>query len=385
MAFSLSSFIASSIATTILIYVLYFLMHRTKRLLKFGILCVYGLTMLVLLRGILPFDFYGINLTTSFYSYTILPVFQKFYIYELISLGQYTITLEHFLLILWLLGSVFFLLKRIYGYRLYRNIIYFEKDLGNEEVQDVLNQSFYTLFPHKENKCRVIQSDMFGSPAIWGFLKPVIILPTILYSRDELKYIFLHELLHYKHKDFLIKEVVDFLVAIHWWNPFIHQHLFPVVNQAQELLVDYVINKNLTSDQKTTYLEVLSRSVKHAYALKSNTSYTYALVDGHSQSNMMQRLQCIIAHKVKGVSFIGILLSVFMFLLSFTFVFEPSNEPKYDEFGNKVFYKSENNSYYIQNGSSYNLYLSGEYVYTAPHVIDSFKELPIYNSLEEIR
>ena len=35
-------------------------------------------------------------------------------------------------------------------------------------------------------------------------------------------------------------------------------------------------------------------------------------------------------------------------------------------------------SYYIENGKNFDLYLNGEYVYTTPTIIQDFKKLPIY-------
>lgn len=74
-----------------------------------------------------------------------------------------------------------------------------------------------------------------------------------------------------------------------------------------------------------------------------------------------------------------------MFVLSFTFVFEPSYKPEYDELGNRVFYGDESNSYYIKNGTSYDLYLDDNYVYTSLEILENFKKFPIYNNLEELK
>lgn len=383
MAFTLSSFFASSIAITLLIMILIFLISKTSLLVKYGIVCIHGFIILILLRGYLPYDFYSISLTTSFYSHIILPTLETILYYKLLSIGSLTVTLEHFLLVLWCAGSVAFILKRIYGYLTCRKKLCQFPFVHEATTIKIYTEVFISLFPCKTNKCRIIREDIFGTPAIFGFINPIIILPNLSYDDNELRLIFLHELLHYKHKDFLIKVAADILVAIHWWNPFIRRALFPSINQVQELFVDYTINKSLAKPEKLAYLNVLSKSVKHACHCKPDGQHTYALVDTHSSSRMMQRLHCIINSNSRGVSIIGILLSIFLFLLSFTFIFEPSYKPQYDEFGNSVYSGDESNSYYIKNGTGYDLYLDNHYVYTSQKILETFNELPIYNSKKE--
>ena len=104
-----------------------------------------------------------------------------------------------------------------------------------------------------------------------GIIHPVIILPDIPYTEGELYFVFLHELLYYKHKDFLVKMLTEFLIAIHWWNPVISRFLLPSINQVQELFVDYSVNKTLTSNDKVAYMNVLSKTVKYAFLSKQNT------------------------------------------------------------------------------------------------------------------
>lgn len=385
MGFSLSSFIASSIAISVLIVILNFIISKTSILLKYGISCIYGFILLILLRGYLPYDFYSINLTTSFYSYNFIPMLKNILSYRLLYIGSYSITLEYCLLAPWTIGSIIFILKRIYGYITFRKKLCEFTFVQEDKIIKIYTQVFTSLFPHRKSKCQILREDIFSTPAILGFINPIIILPHISYDDNELRFIFLHELLHYKHKDFLLKSASDLLAAIHWWNPLIRRFLFSSINQVQELFVDYTISKSLNESEKLAYLNVLSKSVKHACHCKSGRRQIYALADNHSSPNMMQRLYCIINSSTRRISFWGILLSIFMFVLSFTFVFEPSYKPEYDELGNRVFYGDKSNSYYIKNGTSYDLYLDDNYVYTSLEILENFKKFPIYNNLEELK
>ncbi|WP_223110481.1 M56 family metallopeptidase [Paenibacillus sinensis] len=59
-------------------------------------------------------------------------------------------------------------------------------------------------------------------PALHGWLRPVILLPydsNKAYRREELRLIFLHELMHHKQMDILLFRLAHFLQLVHWFNP----------------------------------------------------------------------------------------------------------------------------------------------------------------------
>jgi bla regulator protein BlaR1 len=62
------------------------------------------------------------------------------------------------------------------------------------------------------------------SPALFGFLRPRILLPEQLAektSREELRCIFLHELAHLKRSDIWIAWLTALMQSLHWFNPLI--------------------------------------------------------------------------------------------------------------------------------------------------------------------
>lgn len=63
---------------------------------------------------------------------------------------------------------------------------------------------------------------------LWGIRKPTVILPAETYTEDELEVIFIHELMHYKHKDILWRRIASALTAVYFFNPFVwrlHKYL----------------------------------------------------------------------------------------------------------------------------------------------------------------
>ena len=60
-----------------------------------------------------------------------------------------------------------------------------------------------------------------SSPVSYGLLYPKVIIPQdmdILLSEQDVYYIFLHELQHYKHKDAALNYISCILQIIYWFN-----------------------------------------------------------------------------------------------------------------------------------------------------------------------
>ncbi len=377
MEFDLSSYFAASLGLVLLLIVVKFIMHKTDTILKFGITGLYVLVILILMRGYLPFDFYKINLTTSFYSHKILPLLQTVTSHN-VSINDVCLNICEIMIIGLIIGGMLVLAKKGYEYYDFKKYINSLLFCRNSRVIQICEEAFYYIFSAKKKfNIKIVYSDMFKSPAIFVSSYPIIILPEISYTEEELKFVFYHELIHLKHHDFYIKMAAYLLAAVYWWNPVMHKPLLRIINQVQELYVDYEVSKSLAKKDKVVYLKVLSKTADHICNNKLNKNFIYALSDNRS-SNMLQRVECIVKLKVNGLRYSGIILSIVIFILSFTFIFEPYTRPIYDEGGDKIFYGNEESSYYIWDGINYNLYISGECVCTTPNIHEDFKELPIY-------
>lgn len=93
-----------------------------------------------------------------------------------------------------------------------------------------------------------------ATPIICRVLKPVILLPARDYSREELDVIFVHELMHRKHKDILWKQLCAFARIVFWWNPLIQRFVY-VVDSWNESYCDYAVTQVL-KDKKQYFTTV---------------------------------------------------------------------------------------------------------------------------------
>lgn len=103
-------------------------------------------------------------------------------------------------------------------------------------------------------KIEVKYSYTIATPIICRVLKPVILLPVRDYSREELDVIFVHELMHCKHKDILWKQLCAFARIVFWWNPLIQRFVY-VVDSWNESYCDYAVTQVL-KDKKQYFTTV---------------------------------------------------------------------------------------------------------------------------------
>ena len=70
----------------------------------------------------------------------------------------------------------------------------------------------------------IIETDAVSSPALFGLFRLRLLLPRGLagqFTRDELRYIFLHELAHVKRGDLWLNWLATGLQIVHWFNPLV--------------------------------------------------------------------------------------------------------------------------------------------------------------------
>ena len=93
------------------------------------------------------------------------------------------------------------------------------------------------------------------SPVIVGFLKPCIYLPIHLIADDnetDIRYMLLHELQHYKHKDGIANYLMNLVGIIYWFNPLVWYAL-KEMRSDREIACDTSVLKLLKSEDYVAY------------------------------------------------------------------------------------------------------------------------------------
>ncbi len=135
------------------------------------------------------------------------------------------------------------------------------------------------------------------TPHLKGLLNPEIILPEG-YTHDELKSVFIHELMHYKHKDILWNIIGTLLLCIYWYNPIIWLSYF-IFRRDMEILCDY--NVLQVYDNRKGYASVLLKT-----SLKKNKLIPAITSMQNGRKDISKRIKYIAYFKKPKVIWTGI-------------------------------------------------------------------------------
>jgi len=130
--------------------------------------------------------------------------------------------LRQILPVFWLGGALvigmYLLMSNFFLWRIIKR----ERPLLNQKTLELFEEckeqmNVYTL-------AAIVPSARVKSPALFGFLRPRLLLPKAMLeeaSLEEMRYIFLHELAHLKRRDIYLGWLTSFLQILHWFNPLV--------------------------------------------------------------------------------------------------------------------------------------------------------------------
>lgn len=118
----------------------------------------------------------------------------------------------------------------------------------------------------------LFESAAIHSPMAAGALRPRILLPAGAarqLSREDLRFIFMHELAHIQRRDLYINWLITALQVIHWFNPVIW-YAFRQMRRDRELACDAYVLSRLKAGEYRSYgdamISCLERYSRTAYA-----------------------------------------------------------------------------------------------------------------------
>ena len=176
---------------------------------------------------------------------------------------------------------------------------------GNKEVSDI---KILNLLSDCEEKLKIKTrvelscNPLIASPMLIGFFRPRIILPVGEWEDKELSYIFVHELIHYKQRDMFYKWLIQIVVCVHWFNPFVYL-LEKEVNKSCELSCDEKVISVLDDTARREYGDTLISFLKSNNLYKSSLA-SVTLTEGAEQ--LKERLGAIMKFRKKSKAIIAI-------------------------------------------------------------------------------
>jgi beta-lactamase regulating signal transducer with metallopeptidase domain len=173
-----------------------------------------------------------------------------------------------FLSLLWFVGA-----GGLAGYilagsiRLWR-IVRRAQPVTDRQILDLLEECKSRI--GTRTKLAVVATDRISCPALFGFVRPRLLLPgsaTTELSLDELRHVFLHELAHLKRHDILVGAVTSVLHVLHWFNPLIALGL-QRMRADRELACDALAMSVLDPNETCAYGRTIVRQLEQLLTLR---------------------------------------------------------------------------------------------------------------------
>ena len=205
---------------------------------------------------------------------------------------------------IWLAGLIFFI--AYHGIKHYRFI-----KMTRRWGKPVIDEQVISLYGEVKAEMGISRGipiflcKSIGSPMLVGLIKPRILLPTIEYENDELRFILRHELVHYKRWDLLYRCIVLIATAIHWFNPIVYM-IAKQINMLCELSCDAEIVQNTDDDARQQYGEAIMGVAQ--YQSKFKTALSTEFYGG--KKGMKNRISSIMDTRKKRIGAVVLLVAV---------------------------------------------------------------------------
>lgn len=204
---------------------------------------------------------------------------------------------------LWILGFTTFIITLIVGNRKIRSRT-FKNIYINNRINQILQEVKQEL--NIKRNIKVIMQDYKKVPSIFGIFNPVILITedTLKENDSTLKYIFLHELSHYKRLDLVFNYILVLVLSIHWFNPVVWV-LFNKVRQDIELGADELATKRLDKNERKEYGMTLINLIKNC----TKENYTASMLCISDNEKNLERRILMIKGKTK-TAIIAIIITI---------------------------------------------------------------------------
>lgn len=157
------------------------------------------------------------------------------------------------LCILWGIGIFIMIVLMIKSMLRFKSIKNSALPLQNQAVRKLYHDCLDKM--HITKPIPVYSTAFLKSPVIVGLFRPCIYLPIHLisdYNENDIRYMLMHELEHYRYKDALANYFMNIISVLYWFNPFVWHSLKEMKND-REVACDTSVLKLLDKDAYEDY------------------------------------------------------------------------------------------------------------------------------------
>lgn len=380
--FSISSVNMAILVSNLFIIFLVLIFRNRKILFRLGLPLLVGFVILICVRMIFPVE--------------LLPISHNVYLPDLLTtiVGETrrtrflhdTVSWWNILELVWICGILYSSLKyfnRNHAFRKY--VKKHASALSESSIQmRVFTQIKLETTKKGIQKMQLLALPLLKSPIIYGLWKPFILIPnTLELSETEWRYVLLHEVNHYRHKDLYIKFLLHIICIIYWWNPFC-RFLKNDTDTILEMRIDQTLAD--TPAHKVEYLSCLLKTA--SYQIENPVSIPDFSIN-FCDSVLVQRFDSITKNNKRQDSYTFkitfLFFAIFLYLGSYFIAFESNYFPA-DLFTDDIIIPTEDNCFVIEcPDGQYDFYLYGEYIETLPDKEHCIIGITTYKNIQEAR
>lgn len=207
----------------------------------------------------------------------------------------------------WFIGlsacALFFLITHLRWRREYKTAL---------PVADEFIMAWQQSHPTRR-KVEIKQSDRIASPLAYGIFRPVILFPkgTEWTNEKHLEYILIHEYVHIRRFDILMKLLLIAAACVHWFNPLVWG-MYVLANRDIELSCDEAVVRTVGEPMKSAYARTL-------IGLEEKKSSIIPIVSNFSKNAIEERIFSIMKMKKTTIkAFLAAVLIVAGVTIGFT-------------------------------------------------------------------
>ncbi|WP_029160224.1 BlaR1 family beta-lactam sensor/signal transducer [Clostridium scatologenes] len=211
--------------------------------------------------------------------------FQDFTISVNHSIPEY---LNIFFMVIWILGVLVLIITSLFCNHKLSHIKKSIHPLEDQKIEKAFEEFANAIGTNR--KFILGKSSLVEAPITFGLFIPHIVLPDTIInqlSENDIKYILLHELNHYKNKDILVNYIILIFQALYWFNPFIW-FLFNEMRIDREIACDISVLKMI---DKSCYIDYGNAIINFAYKTLKISSLAISSSIGGSKHQLKKRIQ----------------------------------------------------------------------------------------------
>ncbi len=212
--------------------------------------------------------------------------------------------------VIWVIGIIGLIIYSIFSYvKVISNVktaVLFN-NIAVGEVMDKLKL---------KRKIKVYTTDQIVSPFVCGFIISKVYIPANI-STKELSYILMHELVHVKRMDYIIKPLSYLILVLYWFNPILWLS-FKLMSKDMEMSCDEKVMRILGNHIKQDYSNSLLSMAINENRLLLGSPLAFG------ESNVKSRIKNVLQFK-KPSFFIVVIIVIVIGIIGYTLLSNPNS------------------------------------------------------------